>query len=123
MWPPGTWHSHRNLPTSITAVVLLVIHHTELSGGNSMNGILGMYHIGFPIHHLHRGMVPLWGVPYLESDVLRQLPNGEKMEIMHSEVRTIGRGRVIAEATYRMFCSTSFFTTNQGPPPNPMPLR
>ena len=74
----------------------LVIDYTELTGSYAVDLLLAMDDIGIISCGLHRCLVPLGSVAYLEGDTLGKLGKCEKMEVVDGKILLIGCLRVVA---------------------------
>lgn len=74
----------------------LVVNDTELAGGYAMYFLLAMDDIGIISCGLHRSLVPLGSVAYLEGDALGKAGDGEVMEVVDGERLLVGCLGVVA---------------------------
>ena len=68
----------------------LVIDYTELTGSYAVDLLLAMDDIGIISCGLHRCLMPLGSVAYLEGDALGKAGDGEIMEVMNGERLLVG---------------------------------
>ena len=74
----------------------LVIDYTELTGSYAVDLLLAMDDIGIISCGLHRSLVPLGSVAYLEGDALGKAGDGEVMEVVDGERLLVGCLGVVA---------------------------
>lgn len=74
----------------------LVVNDTELAGGYAMDLLLAMDDIGIISCGLHRSLVPLGSMAYLEGDALGKAGDGEVMEVVDGERLLVGCLGVVA---------------------------
>ena len=74
----------------------LVIDYTELTGSYAVDLLLAMDDIGIISCGLHRSLVPLGSVAYLEGDALGKAGDGKVMEVVDGERLLVGCLGVVA---------------------------
>ena len=74
----------------------LVVNDTELTGSYAVDLLLAMDDIGIISCGLHRSLVPLGSVAYLEGDALGKAGDGKVMEVVDGERLHVGCLGVVA---------------------------
>ena len=76
--------------------MVLVVHHTELTWGHTMNFLLRVYHKFIWACPLKCGRVILWRVANLECYISGLQLLGKEVEILNREVLLVGSLWVVA---------------------------
>ena len=89
-------------------MVVGIVNYTELTWGNTVDSVEGMYGVLSRGGFLNSGTMVFGSVTNLERHLLRQLTGGEEMEVADREVCLVGGVGVVAMTDVENVCLNVF---------------